>query len=86
MSGLTRQVAVANARASWSAAVLRRFFDERDEAADEVAPVVHPTPVAKAPEDWRSPKPGGGLSIPLEAALFRPIPARVIQIGTNLGS
>jgi len=32
------------------------------EAVDRVSPVAHPAPAVNAPEDWRSPKPGGLLS------------------------
>jgi hypothetical protein len=44
---------------SWTAVVLYRFSPERGEAEDQVSPVVHPARVVKAPEDWRSPRPGG---------------------------
>ena len=51
--------ALVHALASWSAVVLYRFSPEREEAEDQVSPVVHPARVVKAPEDWRSPRPGG---------------------------
>jgi hypothetical protein len=38
---------------------LLRFSPEREEAEDQVSPVVHPACVVKAPEDWRSPRPRG---------------------------
>ena len=41
------------------AVVFYRFSLEREEAEDQVSPVVHPARVVKAPEDWRSPRPGG---------------------------
>src|SRR5713226_6052032 len=41
------------------AVVLYRFPSERAEAADEISPVAHPAPAHKAPEGWRTPRPGG---------------------------
>ena len=49
----------AGAAASWTAAALCRFSRGRDEAEGDVSPAAHITRPTKAPEDWRSPKPGG---------------------------
>ena len=50
--------------ASWTAVVLHRFSFERGETHDKVSPIVRPTRTVKAPEDWRSPKPGGHRTRP----------------------
>ena len=45
--------------ASWTAVVLYRFSLEGAEAEDKDSRAAHPVRAAKAPEVWRSPRPGG---------------------------
>src|SRR6266487_1492814 len=49
---------LGNREASWTAAVLCRFFPERAEAEAKFHPSSSSTR-PKAPEDWRTPRPGG---------------------------
>ncbi len=45
--------------ASWSAVALHRFSPDRSEAEGKVSLIVHLILIVKAPEDWRTPRPGG---------------------------
>jgi hypothetical protein len=54
-----RSSALDHREAAWTAVALYRFCPIRIGAPDTDSPVVQPTRSDKAPEDWRTPSPGG---------------------------